>query len=79
MSNLIHKINLKKGKIMIDTQLELGFGNARPKLVPTRPERRLTRAKWWFQRMRNVVDRAFEWEPATAPRPEQIWLQTESR
>jgi len=64
---------------MIDTQLELGLGNAGQLLVITKRQKRLSRANWWFQRMRQVVDRAFDWQPTQAPRPEQIWLQTGSR
>jgi hypothetical protein len=32
------------------------------------------RAQWWFQRMRLVVDRALDWQPAPQPPPEQVWL-----
>ncbi|MCX6922651.1 MAG: hypothetical protein NT154_05465, partial [Verrucomicrobia bacterium] len=31
-------------------------------------------SRWWFERMRQIVDRAFDWQPAQMPRPEQIWL-----
>ena len=30
------------------------------------------RAQWWFNRMREVVDAALEWQPAPAGRPEQL-------
>ncbi len=43
-----------------------------PPLVRRR-QQRLLRAQWWFDRMRQVVDRAFEWE-TTPGRPEQTWL-----
>jgi hypothetical protein len=40
---------------------------------PTRPlsprERRVDRARWWFQQMHQAVDRAMDWPPATPPRP----------
>jgi hypothetical protein len=57
---------------MFNGQLEMGFGNGNTS--PTRRQRRLTRAQWWFQRMRQVVDRALDWQPAPTPRPEQIWF-----
>jgi len=57
---------------MYDAQLEMSFGST-PGLLPRR-QRRLSRAQWWFQRMRQIVDRAIEWQAAPAPRPEQIWF-----
>jgi hypothetical protein len=32
------------------------------------------RANWWFARMREAVDRAFDWQPTPPPPPEQIWF-----
>jgi hypothetical protein len=57
-------------------QLELGFANggARRSIEPR--HRRLKRANWWFERMREVVDRAFDWHPAPMGRPEQIWFES---
>lgn len=60
---------------MLDTQLELGFSKGGQRLVLTQRQRRLSRAHWWFDRMRQVVDRAFDWQSDPAPRPEQIWLE----
>ncbi len=58
---------------MFDGQMELSFGST-PRLAPAgRPGRR-TRAQWWFQQMRQVVDHALDWEPAPVPRPEQMVL-----
>jgi hypothetical protein len=57
---------------MNNSQLELGLGNGCYHF-PSR-QRRLNRAKWWFDRMRQVVDRAFDWTPAPEARPEQIWF-----
>ena len=57
---------------MYDAQLEMSFGSTHRQL--TRRQRRLNRAQWWFQRMRQMVDRAVEWQPAPRPRPEQIWF-----
>ena len=39
-----------------------------------RPQRRLGRANWWFQQMREVVDKAMDWQPAPPARPEQIYF-----
>ena len=64
---------------MIDTQLELGFGKARQRFARTQRQQRVNRAHWWFQRMRHVVDRAFDWETVPAARPEQIWLENGRR
>jgi hypothetical protein len=60
---------------MTNQQMELGFGSARVCPSATRRQRRLSRANWWFERMREAVDRAFDWQPAPPPpRPEQIWF-----
>lgn len=67
----------KKGYCMYDAQLEMSFGTAGRQ--PTRRQRRLNRAQWWFQRMRQMVDRAVDWQAAPLPRPEQIWLPGTSR
>jgi hypothetical protein len=37
---------------------------------------RQSRARWWFTRMRQIVDRATVWNPAPPPRPIQIWFPT---
>ena len=55
-------------------QLELGLATANRCPRVAQRERRLNRANWWFDQMRQVVDRAFEWEPAPRPRSEQILL-----
>jgi hypothetical protein len=57
---------------MLDGQMQLSFVNAGG--CATRHQRRLSRAQWWFERMRQAVDRARDWQPAPPPRPEQIWL-----
>jgi hypothetical protein len=43
-------------------ELELAGGNRCPRAA--KRERRLHRANWWFDQMRQVVDRAFDFEPA---------------
>jgi len=55
-------------------QMELGFGNVRARALAQRPQRRLSRASWWFQQMREVVDQARDWKPMPSARPEQIWF-----
>jgi hypothetical protein len=57
---------------MFDGQMELSFGNVGG--CGPRHQRRLGRAQWWFQRMRQVVDRAMDWQPLPPPRPQQTWL-----
>ncbi len=54
-----------------DSQMELGFNNARACQPLTRRQKRLSRASWWFARMRQVVDHAIDWSQPPAPRPEQ--------
>ena len=56
------------------TQLEMQFDNS-ARLAPAQlSRRRRLRARWWFQQMHVMVDRAFDWSTAPAPRPEQISL-----
>jgi hypothetical protein len=57
---------------MYNGQLEMSFSQQ----TTTKPgcERRSSRAQWWFQRMRQLVERATDWEPAALPRPEQIYF-----
>ena len=54
--------------------MELGFDATRALRPPTRRQRRLLRARWWFEQMHRVVDRACDWQPAPAARPEQVYL-----
>jgi hypothetical protein len=66
-------------------QLELSLDTARSNAGPasrlssSRYQRRLSRAQLWFQRMRQIVDRACDWSPAPPPRPEQIWFANTHR
>ena len=58
---------------MNNAQLELSFGNRRVRRsssVNRRPS--IHNPQWWFQRMRQIVDCALDWQPAPQPRPEQI-------
>ena len=62
-------------------QLELGFNpdnQCRSASAPRR-EGRIARANWWFTQMRDIVERAMDWEPAGQPRPEQIWMPGANR
>ena len=63
-----------KGFNMMNAQMELGFATPAGCQPIERRQRRLTRAHWWFERMRHIVDRACDWEIAPSPRPEQIWF-----
>jgi hypothetical protein len=60
-------------------QMELGLPGANrcPRVVQR--ERRLQRANWWFDQMRQVVDRAFDWPTPPRFQPEQIWLDDAAR
>jgi len=65
-------------KIINDTQMELTLNQFRH-YSPRRGQRRTSRAAWWFRRMREVVDSAFDRQPEMQARPEQILLPTERR
>ena len=55
---------------MVNRQLELGLGNPACRAVAGR--RRRSRARWWFEQMRGLVNDAPDWEaapPEHAPRP----------
>jgi hypothetical protein len=59
-------------------ELELATANKCPRVAQR--EQHQNRATWWFGQMRQVVDRAFDWEPAPRFQPEQILFgQTRSR
>jgi hypothetical protein len=64
-----------------DNQLELGFnhGIRCQGANPAPREGRINRAGWWFAQMRDIVERAMDWESAGEPRPEQIWIPGASR
>jgi hypothetical protein len=62
-----------------DNQLELGFNGIQPRPNTARREGRIARAGWWFTQMRDIVERAMDWEAAGAPRPEQIWIPGANR
>ncbi len=58
---------------MNNTQMELSFTT--PHVCPSRHANRRPSPRdprWWFQRMRQIVDRALDWQPAPQPPAEQI-------
>jgi len=55
-------------------QLELSLAGAQSCPRATSSQRRVNRANWWFDQMRQVVDRAFEWEPTPRFQARQILL-----
>jgi hypothetical protein len=59
-------------------QLELGF-NATQTRIYGRPRTRVTRAQWWFAKMREAVENAVNWQNETASHPEQIWMAGANR
>jgi hypothetical protein len=54
-------------------QLEMSFDGT-TRFYPRIRRRRQSRAQWWFARMREVVDQAFDWRPAPPTRPVQTYL-----
>ena len=60
--------------MIIQPQMELSFDkNAAASRSLARCQRR-RRAQWWFDQMRQVVDRALDRRPGLTPPPEQIHL-----
>lgn len=60
-------------------QLELGFNGSKPRVHAIRREGRIARANWWFAKMREAVENAMDWQTASEPRPEQIWMPGANR
>jgi hypothetical protein len=61
-----------------DQQLELGFNGMQSRIYG-RPRTRVTRAKWWFAKMRAAVENTMNWQNEAAPRSEQIWMPGANR
>ncbi len=60
---------------MNHAQLELSLNHHRATPTPRAGRRPSTfTSRWWFERMRRMVDSAFDWPSTPPPRPEQIWL-----
>jgi hypothetical protein len=58
---------------MNKTQMELGLEQNRAQ-CRTPARRRAPGARWWFDQMHHVVERAFDWSRTAQPRPEQIHI-----
>ena len=58
-------------------QMELGFGGI--KFSPAQHESKISRANWWFTKMRESVAGAMDWSAPGEPRPEQIWIPGATR
>jgi hypothetical protein len=59
-------------------QLEIPF-EAQTQCRPFPARQRRQRAKWWFNRMRQVVDSAFDWKMVPQAPAEQIYFPLENR
>ncbi len=57
-----------------DSQLELGLPAVSAARSVGQLRNRRSRASWWFQRMRQIVNRACDWQSVPTPRPEQTSL-----
>ena len=55
-------------------QLEIGFDQPLANRHLARRQRRLIRARWWFEQMRRVVDHTIDLRPAPVGPPEQIHM-----
>jgi hypothetical protein len=66
---------------MVNRQLELGLGNPACCATAGRRRRRGSRAHWWFEQMRGLVNNAPDWEPAAppeqAPRPTAVQAESD--
>ena len=70
----------KESQIMTtNEQLELGFNGTQTRIFGRRREQRMSRAQWWFAKMREAVENAMDWQTAGQPRPEQIWMPGANR
>ncbi len=55
-------------------QLELGLAGEPGSRGKLSKPRRMTRARWWFSQMRQIVDQAREWPLASVPEDPQFHL-----
>ena len=67
---LHHSERQQKDQTMNGQQLEMSFEQSIHLRRVTRRQRRMTRARWWFTQMRQVVDRAWDWEPVPPAKPD---------
>jgi len=61
----------QKEKAMNTQQIEMSFNGSVVRRHPRHRQRRLARARWWFAQMRQVVDRAWDWQAASPAPTEQ--------
>lgn len=54
--------------------MEIQFEEARRPCSRRHPPARRTVARWWFARMRQVVDQAWDWNAGPPARPQQTYL-----
>ena len=53
---------------MISRQMELSIENQPGFRRASRSQSRASRARWWFEQMREVVSEARDWPPVSPPR-----------
>ena len=58
---------------LITSQLNLAVTLRSNRRLKRRPVSR-SRAAYWFDRMRKVVNAARDWQPSPAPRPQQTYI-----
>ncbi len=61
--------------IMNKEQLEVSFNASIRCRQAARGRQGRSGAQWWFNRMRAVVDKALDWNPAPLPRAEPGYLR----
>ena len=54
-------------------QMEMTLAKSKP-CRRTLGQKRRTRARWWFDQMRAVVESAIDWKTVPAPPPVQTYL-----
>jgi hypothetical protein len=59
----------------MQAQLELGFSGQNTMVRMEALGRRTSRARWWFQQMHRVVERAMDWSSMPTPPAEQTYLR----
>lgn len=64
---------------IVTQQLEFSITDPQPAPRPATSASHVTRARWWFTKMRQVVDQAIEWHPAPPAPPQQIWFRETQR
>ena len=62
---------------LITSQLNLTVAPRSNRRLKRRPVSR-SRAAYWFDRMRKVVNAARDWQPSPAPRPQQTYINLQA-